>query len=107
MSTPVASTREVGQTSAGVPKKLFSGGEHGFRAAALVVNRGAPSDPALKIRCVERGKAAPPNINSGQETYTIYGGDAFNLGQAGDASNDIYVWGDGGVQVNYTAEELV
>jgi hypothetical protein len=105
MSTSVSATREKSQTTVNTSKKLFSGGEHGFRNAAVVTNLDT-STAALKIRCVPRGAAAPADITSGQETYKIYAGDSFNLGQAGDASNDIYVWGDGGVVVDYVAQEI-
>lgn len=105
MSTSISATREKSATTAGTSKKLFSGGEHGFRNAAIVTNLDT-SSAALKIRVVPRGAAGPADITSGQETYKIYPGDSYNLGPAGDASNDIYVWGDGGVVVDYVAQEI-
>ena len=88
------------------PKKLFQGGEHGFRSSAVITCRDDSPVP-LKVRCVGRGKAAPSDTSAGQETNKLFPSEVLRLGDDGSYLNDIYVWGDGGAVANYMATELV
>jgi hypothetical protein len=106
MAIPVTATRESTTTTLNTPKRLFQGGEHGFRSSASITCRDDSPVP-LKVRIVRKTEAAPSDCSAGQETNTVFPSETFRLGDDGSYLNDIYVWGAGGAVANYMATELV
>jgi hypothetical protein len=108
MSVTIATTAERNaSTTLNAWKKLFQGGEHGYRSGVAV--HAYSTNSANLVLCTKpRGATAPSDPPAESDRmYTVSTGDTFNLGPDGDRWNDVYLGSVDGTVQTYNALETV